>query len=68
MISTAVIPRIAKVIENGGFDPWSSKHVRRAAELAEELEMSMSKMDLKFQVRFSMHVSRIRRLTGTAIS
>ena len=51
MISTAVIPRIAKVIENGGFDPWSSKHVRRAAELAEELEMSMSKMDLKFQVR-----------------
>ena len=51
MISTAVIPRIAKVIENGAFDPWSSKHVRRATELAEELEMSMSKMDLKFQVR-----------------
>lgn len=50
MITTAVIPRIAKVIESGGFDPWSAKHVRRAAELAEELEMSMSKMDLKFQV------------------
>ena len=56
MISTAVIPRIAKVIENGGFDPWSSRHVRRAAELAEELEMSMSKMDLKFQVRLRAYM------------
>lgn len=58
MITTAVIPRIVKVIENGGFDPWSARHVRRAAELAEELEMSMSKMDLKFQVRFSSLLSK----------
>ncbi|VDB84202.1 unnamed protein product [Peniophora sp. CBMAI 1063] len=57
MITTAVIPRIAKVIENGGFDPWSARHVRRAAELAEELEMSMSKMDLKFQMYLKAIVS-----------
>ena len=53
MIATVVIPRIVKVIESGGFDPWSSKHIRRTINLAEELEVTIDRSDHKFQVGYS---------------
>jgi hypothetical protein len=56
MISTAVIPRLCKLIEGGGFDPYSAKHVRRMVDLAEQVEASVARDNLKFHVsllRFS---------------
>ncbi|KIK69685.1 hypothetical protein GYMLUDRAFT_150994 [Collybiopsis luxurians FD-317 M1] len=45
MVSTAIIPRLAKVVESGALDVYSSAHVRRAVDLAEELEASVSEVD-----------------------
>ncbi|KAJ3838020.1 nineteen complex-related protein 2-domain-containing protein [Lentinula raphanica] len=53
MISTAIIPRLSKVVESGALDPYSSSHVRRAVDLSEELEASVSEVDqgnLKLQI------------------
>lgn len=43
MISTAVVPRLCKVIRGGAFDPYSSKHVRTLIDLAEQVEASSSR-------------------------
>ena len=40
MISTAVVPRLCKVVQAGAFDPSSSKHVRMLVDLAEQVESS----------------------------
>ncbi|KAF5389187.1 hypothetical protein D9757_003414 [Collybiopsis confluens] len=45
MVSTAIIPRLAKVIESGALDVYSSAHIRRVVDLAEELEASVSDVD-----------------------
>ncbi|TCD70747.1 hypothetical protein EIP91_001776 [Steccherinum ochraceum] len=50
MITTAVIPRICKILEGGGFDPYSAKHVRRLVDLAEEVEVSVPKENPKFEL------------------
>ncbi|KAJ3854000.1 nineteen complex-related protein 2-domain-containing protein [Lentinula lateritia] len=53
MVSTAIIPRLSKIIENGALDVYSSSHVRRAVDLSEELEASVSEVDqghLKLQI------------------
>ncbi|KAI0053189.1 hypothetical protein FA95DRAFT_1552680 [Auriscalpium vulgare] len=50
MISTAVIPRLAKLIESGALDPFSVRDVRRAVDLAEEIEVSVERSNLKFQI------------------
>ncbi|KZT27360.1 hypothetical protein NEOLEDRAFT_1176784 [Neolentinus lepideus HHB14362 ss-1] len=49
MISTAVLPRLAKMVAGGAFDPYSAKHVRRIVDLAEEVEASIEPDNLKFQ-------------------
>ncbi|EPQ51044.1 GCFC-domain-containing protein [Gloeophyllum trabeum ATCC 11539] len=49
MISTAVIPRLVKVVVGGAFDPYSAKHVGRIIDLAEEVEASIEPDNLKFQ-------------------
>ncbi|KAI0322031.1 nineteen complex-related protein 2-domain-containing protein [Amylostereum chailletii] len=49
MTSTTVIPLIARIVEEGGFDPWSGKDIRRLVDLAEELETLVERNNLKFQ-------------------
>ncbi|TFK52235.1 GCFC-domain-containing protein [Heliocybe sulcata] len=49
MISTAVIPRLAKVVCGGAFDAYSAQHVRSIIDLAEEVEASIEPDNLKFQ-------------------
>lgn len=51
MISTAVIPRLCKVVEGGAFDVYSHIHVRRMIDLAEEVEASLDPANPKFEVR-----------------
>ncbi|KAF7422674.1 hypothetical protein PC9H_010830 [Pleurotus ostreatus] len=49
MISTAVIPRMCKLIEGGALDVYSGKHIRRIVDLAEEMEVSVERGSAKFQ-------------------
>jgi len=51
MISTAIIPYVCKVVDNGGLDVYSSKHMRRIIDLSEEIEASLDSGSVKFQVR-----------------
>lgn len=54
MVSTAIIPRLSKLVECGALDVYSSSHTRRIVDLAEELEASVSEVDhgnLKLQVQ-----------------
>ncbi len=53
MISTAVIPRVCKLIEGGALDVYSAKHIRRLVDLAEEMEVSVERGSAKFQVGVS---------------
>ncbi len=56
MISTAIIPRFCKIVESGGaFDPYSAKDVRRAIDFVEQVEASVEREDLKFQVQIVIH-------------
>lgn len=50
MISTAVLPKICRCVEGGGFDPYSRKHIRRMVDMAEEIEASVGRGNLKFEV------------------
>lgn len=54
MVSTAVIPRLCKIIEGGALDPYSAKHIRKLVDLAEQLEVSVESGNHKFQVRFGI--------------
>lgn len=51
MVSTAVIPRLCKLIEGGALDPYSSKDLRTIVDLGEQIETSVDRDNLKFQVR-----------------
>lgn len=48
MISTAVIPRLCKIVDAGGFDPHSSRDLRRLIDLAEQVEAEVERGSLKF--------------------
>lgn len=50
MISTAIIPRVCKLLEGGAFDPYSAKDIRTVINLAEQIEASTERDSLKFQV------------------
>jgi GC-rich sequence DNA-binding factor len=50
MISQAVIPRLCKIIENGAFDPYSMRHIRRMIDIAEQVEASVEQEGIRFQV------------------
>ncbi|KZT09212.1 uncharacterized protein LAESUDRAFT_810841 [Laetiporus sulphureus 93-53] len=50
MISTAVIPRLCKLLEGGGFDPYSATELRKLTNLAEQVEASVEKDSLKFEM------------------
>ncbi|KAF8319659.1 hypothetical protein DL93DRAFT_2164354 [Clavulina sp. PMI_390] len=49
MVTTSVIPLLNKFFTKGGVDPYSSKHVKRAVDLAEQVEICVEKSDAKFQ-------------------
>lgn len=50
MISTAVAPRLCKMLEAGALDPYSARDVRRMIDLAEQVEASIGTDSSKFQV------------------
>ena len=50
MISTAVIPRICKLLESGALDVYSKHHIRRAIDLFQEVEASVDGENTKLQV------------------
>ena len=50
MISTAVIPMICKIIDEGALDVYSLKHIKRVVDLSEEIEASLEAGNVKFQV------------------
>ncbi|THH30125.1 hypothetical protein EUX98_g4055 [Antrodiella citrinella] len=50
MITTAVIPRVCKILQGGSFDPYSAKHIRRLIDMAEEIEVSVGKENQKFEM------------------
>ncbi|KII90784.1 hypothetical protein PLICRDRAFT_52485 [Plicaturopsis crispa FD-325 SS-3] len=50
MISTAIVPRLCKLIEGGAFNPYSSKDIRGVLDLAEQVEASVEKDNIKFQM------------------
>lgn len=56
MISSAIIPRLCKIIEGGGFDCYSSQDLRRLTDLAEQIELSVEKDSLKFEVCLSIFI------------
>jgi len=52
MVSTAIVPRLCKLVEGGGFNPYSMKDVRTAVDLVEQVEVAVrDTANLKFQVR-----------------
>ncbi|KAJ7132963.1 nineteen complex-related protein 2-domain-containing protein [Mycena filopes] len=50
MISTAIIPRICRLVEGGVFDVYSDASVRRMVDLSEEVEASVEAGNAKFLV------------------
>lgn len=50
MVSTAIIPRVCKVVEGGALDVYSEGHIKRMVDLAEEIEATMDEGNSKFQV------------------
>ncbi|KAF6755800.1 nineteen complex-related protein 2-domain-containing protein [Ephemerocybe angulata] len=60
MISTALIPRVCKVIEGGALDVYSESHIRRMVDLAEEIEATMEEGSNKFQTLLAAVLSRFR--------
>ncbi|OCH90931.1 hypothetical protein OBBRIDRAFT_563603 [Obba rivulosa] len=50
MISSAVIPRLCKLLEGGGFDAYSARDVRKLIDLVEQIEASVEKNSLKFEL------------------
>lgn len=52
MVLTAIVPRLCKIIEGGGFNPYSMKDIRTVTDLVEQVEIAVrDTTDLKFQVR-----------------
>jgi GC-rich sequence DNA-binding factor len=50
MITTAVLPRLSKLVEGGALDPFSGMDIRRLVDLIEEVEVSVERNNHKFQV------------------
>lgn len=50
MISTAVIPIICGLVDNGALNVYSQRDVRRVIDLAEEIESNVEHDGGKFQV------------------
>ncbi|KAJ3556790.1 hypothetical protein NM688_g1824 [Phlebia brevispora] len=71
MISTAIIPRISKMIESGAFDPYSVKDTRSLVDVAEQIESSVERDNLKFQILLKAPFTVFQRavaVTETALT
>ncbi|KAF7298985.1 GC-rich sequence DNA-binding factor-like protein [Mycena indigotica] len=73
MISTAVIPRICKLLEGGSLDVYSDAEIRRVVDLVEELEASVEPGNAKFLVllqtvykSFQTAISEVDELVSTS--
>ncbi|TDL23255.1 hypothetical protein BD410DRAFT_787584 [Rickenella mellea] len=58
MISTAVVPRLCKVVQAGAFDPYCTNHVKVLVDLAEQVEASVGAD--KFEMLVSTVVASFR--------
>jgi len=64
MISTAIVPRLCKIIEDGAFDPYSAKSLRRMLDLAEQVEAYVDGDNAKFQALLkSVYTSFLTSIT-----
>lgn len=66
MISTAVAPRLCKMLQVGALDPYSARGVRRMIDLAEQVEASVGTDSNKFQVLccdYNWWISNITRIS-----
>jgi hypothetical protein len=52
MVSTAVIPRICKLVEGGVFDAYSDANVKRIIDLSDEVAISLEHGNAKYLVSF----------------
>lgn len=59
MVSTTIIPRLCKLIEGGALDVYSTRHIRRVIDLAEEVEASVEDGNAKLQV-LALYVNPIQ--------
>lgn len=59
MLSQAVIPRLGRVIQGGALDPYSTLHIRRVIDIAEQIEASVEESGGRFQVNL-LHLSFFR--------
>ncbi|KAL0570505.1 hypothetical protein V5O48_011451 [Marasmius crinis-equi] len=50
MVTTAIVPRISKLIEGGAFDAYSRKHIRRMIDLLEEIEATVEQGSPRLQI------------------
>ncbi|KAG7098864.1 hypothetical protein E1B28_000767 [Marasmius oreades] len=50
MITTAIIPRLGKVIESGALDVYSRQHIKRMIDLEEEIEATVEHGSPKLQI------------------
>jgi len=51
MISTAVVPRLYKIIRGGGCDVYSAKHIRSLVDIAEQVEASATREKIELLVK-----------------
>ncbi len=50
MCSNMLIPRLNDMIAQGAFDAYSKPHVSRAVDLAEQMEASLGRENLRYSV------------------
>jgi GC-rich sequence DNA-binding factor len=60
MISTAIIPRLCKMIAGGAFDSYSAKHVRRIVDVTTQVQDSVGAENVKLQVSEAVHFNTLR--------
>ena len=51
MTSTAFVPRLNALLNAGALDPFSTRHIMRMLDLAEQLEAYLGTEDVRYQVR-----------------
>ncbi|KAF8627463.1 hypothetical protein AX17_006276 [Amanita inopinata Kibby_2008] len=68
MISTAIVPRLCKLVEGGALDVYSTKHIRRMVDLAEEIEASVEDGNAKLQILLKTTMARFETEIANAES
>ncbi|KAI0631928.1 nineteen complex-related protein 2-domain-containing protein [Trametes polyzona] len=66
MISTALIPRLCRIVESGALDAYSAADVRRLIDLTEQVEASVDRQSLKFELLLkSVHTAFSNAVAAT---